>query len=90
LPPFISPKVRTSIIVSAGNVFSVPRNAGDMADSSIVNLEKVSIANLRTSAGVMLQWYSPMGMIDLSFAVPLNKKKNDQEKLFDFSFGTSF
>jgi outer membrane protein insertion porin family len=90
LPELISSKVRTSLIFSAGNVFDIPRNTGDLADSSIVNLEKVSIENLRTSAGIMLQWYSPMGMIDLSFAVPLNKKQNDQEKIFDFSFGTSF
>lgn len=90
LPAFISPKVRTLVTLSAGNVFDVPRNAADRADPNIVNLEAVSFANLRTSAGVMLEWYSPMGMIDLSFAVPLNKKANDQEKMFDFSFGTSF
>ncbi len=82
--------MRTLITLSAGNVFDVPRNASDEADPNIVNLETVSFANLRTSAGVMLEWYSPMGMIDLSFAVPLNKKANDQEKMFDFSFGTSF
>jgi outer membrane protein insertion porin family len=90
LPEFISPKVRTSIILSAGNVFQVPRNQGDLNDANIVNIDKVRIQNLRTSAGVMFEWFSPMGMIDLSIAMPLNKKKDDQEKIFDFSFGTSF
>jgi outer membrane protein insertion porin family len=90
LPEFISPKIRTSVILSAGNVFQTPRNSGDLTDPNIVNLDTISILNLRTSAGVMFQWFSPMGMIDLSFAVPLNKRANDQEKMFDFSFGTSF
>jgi outer membrane protein insertion porin family len=90
LPEFISPKIRTLLTLSAGNVFDIPRSAGDLADSDIVDLEKPSLSNLRTSVGIMLEWYSPMGMIDLSFAVPLNKKANDQEKIFDFSFGTAF
>lgn len=90
LPEFISPKVRTLLTFSAGNVFDIPRSRNDLTDPDVVKLDKPSISNLRTSAGVMLQWFSPMGMIDLSFAMPLKKRAYDQEKIFDFSFGTSF
>ena len=92
LPEFISPKVRTLITLTAGNVFDIPRDTADAAsvNPQVVNVEKFSLKNLRTSVGVMIEWYSPMGVIDLSIAKPLNKKKNDQEKMFDFSFGTSF
>ena len=90
LPEFISPKVRTMLTLTTGNVFDSPFDKADQADSSIVNLEKISFKNLRTSAGVRIEWYSPMGMIAVSIAKPLSKRANDQEKLFDFSFGTSF
>ena len=90
LPEFISPKVRTLVTFTAGNVFNLPYDTGDTVSDNVVNMEKLQLNNLRTSVGVMLEWFSPMGMIDLGLSVPLNKKASDQERVFDFSFGTSF
>lgn len=90
LPEFISPKVRTLITFTAGNIFNVPYHTTYAAEDNVTNLEKLQIKNLRTSVGVMFEWFSPMGMIDLGLSVPMNKKAGDQERVFDFSFGTSF
>lgn len=47
-------------------------------------------SDLRYSAGVMLQWYSPLGLLNLSYGVPLNKKQGDDEERFQFTIGSVF
>ncbi len=47
-------------------------------------------SDLRYSAGVFLQWYSPLGLLNLSYGVPLNKKEGDEEENFQFSIGAGF
>ncbi|WP_301209358.1 BamA/TamA family outer membrane protein, partial [Turicimonas muris] len=45
---------------------------------------------LRYSVGFGLAWISPMGPLKLSFAIPLNKKDNDELERFQFQIGTGF
>ena len=47
-------------------------------------------SDLRYSAGVLLQWYSPLGLLNLSYGVPLNKKEGDKEENFQFTIGAGF
>jgi outer membrane protein insertion porin family len=47
-------------------------------------------AGLRYSTGVALTWFSPVGPIKFSYAVPLNKQAVDKLQKFQFSLGTMF
>lgn len=44
----------------------------------------------RSGAGLLLEWVSPMGPLQLIFAKPLNDKVGDDTSSFEFSFGASF
>lgn len=46
--------------------------------------------DLRYSAGVSLQWLSPLGPLKFSWAKPLNNKPGDQTESFQFTVGASF
>ncbi|MEW5838023.1 MAG: outer membrane protein assembly factor BamA [Pseudomonadota bacterium] len=45
---------------------------------------------LRMSAGVSLNWISPIGPLILSYAVPFNDQPGDQLQAFQFSVGSGF
>lgn len=47
-------------------------------------------ADMRYSTGLFLQWISPIGPLNLSYAVPLNKKTGDDTEAFQFTIGTTF
>lgn len=83
LPDFISSKVRTAVLLDAGNIFQTDHVAG-------ISYEHVSFDNLRVTTGIMVSWWSPLGApLDFSLAMPLNKKPGDQLQLFGFSFGAT-
>ncbi|WP_072577094.1 outer membrane protein assembly factor BamA [Suttonella ornithocola] len=46
--------------------------------------------DIRYSAGVFINWISPIGPLNLSYGVPLNKKEGDKRESFQFTLGTSF
>jgi len=102
-PNFISDRLRTAIVLDAGNVFQTPRFPADIAvparntnDSlfrstpQVIQDDKVALKNLRPSLGLAVSWYSPLGPINLSVAFPLNKRPGDDLQAFQFTFGTSF
>jgi len=74
IPNPISERVRTSVYLDAGNVYD----------------NQLSIRQLRTSAGVEVDWMSPIAPIKLSLGKALNAKSGDLLEAFQFSLGTSF
>lgn len=46
--------------------------------------------DMRYSAGAFIQWRSPIGPLNLSYGIPLNKKSGDKAERFQFTVGTSF
>lgn len=68
--------LRLSGFVDAGNVFAT--------------VSDFDTAELRYSAGVTLQWLSPLGPLTFSLAAPLNAKPGDDTQEFQFTFGRSF
>jgi outer membrane protein insertion porin family len=52
--------------------------------------EKVSIDELRASAGVGLSWISPMGPLRFSYAMPIRQQTGDKIQRLQFQIGTSF
>lgn len=69
--------LRLSAFVDAGQVYGAT--------------EKFSLGDLRYSAGLAVAWSSPFGPLKVSFAQPLNAKKNfDRPERLQLNFGTTF
>ncbi|MBN2700399.1 MAG: outer membrane protein assembly factor BamA [Methylothermaceae bacterium] len=52
--------------------------------------DRPQLGDLRYSAGISAQWLSPFGPLEVSLAQPLNAKSQDDEQIFQFSFGAGF
>ena len=45
---------------------------------------------MRTSTGVAINWYTPIGPLNFSLAQPITKAKSDKTESFRFNLGTTF
>ena len=45
---------------------------------------------IRSSTGIGLDWYTPVGPLNFSLALPLSKATNDKTESFRFNLGTTF
>ena len=45
---------------------------------------------IRSSTGIALDWFTPVGPLSFSLALPITKKNGDKTETFRFSLGTSF
>ena len=100
--PFLSDEyrnsVRTSVFVDAGNVwdteFDINRYATltqQFSQSNQPELVDYADASLiRATAGVSLQWISPMGPLTFSLAKIIKKYDGDLQENFSFNIGTTF
>ena len=70
--------IRNSVFVDGGNVFAIHEDP------------EVGGGSLRFSAGVSLQWLSPIGQLVFSLAEPINKKPGDKTEIFQFNMGGVF
>jgi outer membrane protein insertion porin family len=52
--------------------------------------DSISTDDLRYTAGIGALWMSPFGPLNISLALPLNEKDNDQTEKFQFGMGSSF
>ncbi len=81
-PNFISPdNLRTSLFFDAGQVYDLE---GATADSGF------SVADIRYSVGLDVQWLSPVGILEFSLAKALNPSDTDHTEFFNFNIGASF
>ncbi|PID66921.1 MAG: outer membrane protein assembly factor BamA [Gammaproteobacteria bacterium] len=51
------------------------------------DLDDFDVGDFRYSAGAYVLWRSPIGPLNLSYAVPLNEKKGDETEKFQFTIG---
>jgi outer membrane protein insertion porin family len=72
--------LRGSVFTDVGSLWSI-----DDDDPSIVDEN-----SLRVSSGLGVSWQSPFGPIGVYYAEPWMREDYDQEKQFEFSFGTRF
>ena len=92
-----SKTVRTSLFVDAGNVWDTEFDLKEFEgfeispQSLIQEIPDFSDAGAyRASAGISVQWFSPMGPIVLSVSKPLKEQLFDETETFTFSFGRTF
>ena len=96
--PFVdegfSNSVRTSFFVDAGNVWDTEFNLDDYQDLASREFDKIDdfsdIGSYRSSAGLSIQWLSPMGPMIFSFAKALKSEKDDDKEFFSFNIGKTF
>ncbi|NQZ82493.1 MAG: outer membrane protein assembly factor BamA [Colwellia sp.] len=89
-----SNSVRSSFFVDVGNVWDTEFNIDDYRDLAPVEFAKINdfsdINGYRASAGLSIQWLSPMGPMIFSFAKTLKKEEGDDTKFFSFNIGSTF
>ena len=68
-----------SFFIDAGNVWGVDYS------STVDDSNKI-----RSSAGIALDWFTPVGPLSFSYAGVLSKGKNDKTESFRFNLGTTF
>lgn len=62
---------------------------GSFFDAGTVS-DGFKVSNMRYSVGLSGEWLSPFGALAVSFAIPLNADDDDEEQIFQFSFGSGF
>jgi outer membrane protein insertion porin family len=68
---------RLSLFYDFGQVFERPRD--------------FEANELRSSTGIAFQWFTPfLGLLDLSYAFPLNDERGDETDGFQLNFGSGF
>ncbi len=67
---------RLSTFVDAGNVFGVN--------------QPISTSQFRYSTGMALSWYSPMGPLKFSYAIPIKAQPLDNIERLQFQLGSTF
>ena len=83
-PNFISERLRTSLTLTSGNVYDTNKLASDQID-----YEDFDLSNMRSSVGLLVEWYSPLGPLEVTIAQAINKKSGDQTQIFGFSLGAN-
>jgi outer membrane protein insertion porin family len=87
--PFIEDRsrVRSSIFVDAGNVFSSYCPGGRKS----LNCSDFDLGEMRYSAGISVSWQSgAFGIMSFSLAKPFTKSEIDEDETFQFNLGQNF
>lgn len=89
-----SNSVRTSLFADVGNVWDTEFNLNDYKDLPPNQFQKISDFSdpntYRASAGLSVQWISPMGPMIFSFAKTYRTQEGDDTKFFSFNIGKTF
>ncbi|USD36767.1 MULTISPECIES: outer membrane protein assembly factor BamA [Ferrimonas] len=86
--------VRTSFFVDAGNVWDTEFDYESYRALPQSEFEKIQDYSdpmrIRASAGLSVQWLSPMGPMVFSLAKPIKEYEGDDNEVFSFNIGRTF
>ena len=89
IPLSESAKMRLAAFYDYGIIRTDPvRNQTGFVDFDQVSIAGDSVA--RSSTGVVLEWQSPFGAINLVFAYAIDDEPYDETAVFEFSMGSKF
>ena len=71
--------IDVSLFLDAANIWHVDYN------NSLDDNNKI-----RASTGISVNWFTPVGPLTFSYAIPISKKSTDETESFRFQIGTSF
>ena len=74
-----SQNVDFSFFIDAANIWGVDYD--DTIDDN---------GSIRSSTGIALDWFTPVGPLNFSLALPITKNNSDKTETFRFSLGTTF
>lgn len=91
----LSSAIRTTAFVDAGTVWSTDFANGaypcaDGFNCNYMSQDYSNPGNIRVSAGISLQWLSPMGPLVFALAQPIKKYEGDCTEFFSFNIGRTF
>ena len=72
--------VRSHLFTDFGTLGSIDEDGPDIADEE----------SIRLSVGFGLSWRSPLGPLRGDIAYPIMKEEYDEDRIFNFNFGTRF
>ncbi|QCI22688.1 outer membrane protein assembly factor BamA [Buchnera aphidicola] len=91
--PFINKKyskfLRASLFLDAGNIWNTQNDNAKNIDFFSF-LEQNILNDIDSSVGFSLQWFSPIGPLVFSYAIPIQKNKNYQLEPFQFNIGKNW
>ncbi|QJR81779.1 outer membrane protein assembly factor BamA [Alteromonas pelagimontana] len=88
--------VRTSLFLDVGNVWDTEFNYDKYKDLRINSADGDGLLDYsdwklyRSSAGISVQWISPMGPMVFSFSRAIKEREGDDAKFFTFNIGQTF
>lgn len=86
--------VRTSLFYDIGNVWDTEFQYDLYKDLTLLGTEQLGDYSdwkqYRSSAGLSVQWISPMGPMVFSFSRALKEREGDDVKFFTFNIGSTF
>ena len=71
---------RVTTFYDTGNVYNLDNDSA----------EDFSFGSLRSSFGAGVLWLSPVGVLNVSYALPISDKAGDRLQSFQFTFGRTF
>ncbi|OYY55211.1 MAG: hypothetical protein B7Y52_05980, partial [Sulfurovum sp. 28-43-6] len=85
-------KMRLAFFYDYGYVASdfarIQKEIGDL--STATTTTRIEDSLTRSSTGVVLEWQSGFGPINLVFAYPVDEQEGDNTAVFEFSMGSKF
>lgn len=87
--------IRTSVFVDVGTVWDTEFDYDQYKDLELVQRSQSlsdysDPGDFRVSAGVSVQWISPMGPLTFSLGRALKEVEGDETQVFSFNIGTTF
>lgn len=88
---------QSKVVGSAEFLFPLPGAGNEQSvrlfgfvDVGNVYTDRIELGDLRASAGLGLNWLSPLGPLKLSIGYPLDRQPDDRLQRFQFQIGTGF
>jgi outer membrane protein insertion porin family len=82
--------LRTSVFMDVGTVWDTEYDASRFDGCAEGCYDFGDPAKYRASAGVSMQWLSPLGPLVFSLATPLKEVEGDKTEVFNFNIGRTF